>query len=154
MSAVQYVAVKADTKKTAVERACLLLEDITDRAWYNDFAVAGSNDSEVYGFNDADGMIAKLEEVKTKRVDVFNNFYNIIKKNQAKVDEAFVAYNGNPEYSIELVNLKLCMNFIQGEWDINSMFFDLENESTSTENVVRGVRSGEAWFLIPVSFDY
>lgn len=61
----------------------------------------------------------------------------------------------NYEHFQKLYELKKVIDMAYGEWDFNSYFFDLTNETTNPQYALEGIdKNPNVWYLIPVDFHF
>ena len=66
----------------------------------------------------------------------------------AKLD----SYDGNTDYSFDLYELNKCIDMLQGKWDMNSYYYDLNSWSTNTKYALDNL--SDSWYLVPVDFHF
>jgi hypothetical protein len=66
----------------------------------------------------------------------------------AKLDN----YDGTTEYSMDLYEIGKCIDMLQGKWDMNSYFYDLNNWSTNPKWLLDTL--SDSWYLVPVDFHF
>jgi hypothetical protein len=66
----------------------------------------------------------------------------------AKLD----SFDGAMDYAMELYDLSKCIDMLQGKWDMNSYFYDLNNWSTNPKWVLDSL--DDSWYLVPVDFHF
>jgi hypothetical protein len=56
---------------------------------------------------------------------------------------------------MKLYTLGKMIDMVQGDWDFNSYFYDLENWSTNPVHMTKDrINNGTLWFLVPVDFHF
>jgi hypothetical protein len=61
-------------------------------------------------------------------------------------------YDGTIDYSFELYPLSKLIDMLQGQWDFNSYFYDLNNWSTNPKHMLDNL--DDSWYLVPVDFHF
>jgi hypothetical protein len=173
MHVLQYLAVKAETTDEAYDLVdSKLQEDMDTGSWYDWYVVGGgrfnvSQDEdwqEAYK-NGKTNMIVSSDNVEEfdkivaeliqYRVDEFERYRAEWKHLDVDLDRTLEGYFGVTDYSMNLYALGKMIDMLQGEWDFNAYFYDLEHWSTNPKymnddrNDVGGV-----WYLVPVDFHY
>jgi hypothetical protein len=172
MHVLQYVAVKADDSDEALRN----VEDTFQRwlgdfespsgTWYDWFVVGGgrfvegdpyaSSPNHIVSWNDDPAKFNKLiAEAIESRVREFNSYRKSLVEKGVDLETKLDSYTGEMQYDFELYPLKKMIDMLQGTWDFNSYFFDLEHDSTNTEHFRKKIAEGELdWFLVPVDFHF
>lgn len=171
MHVLQYIAVKAEND----DEALVIVEDTFQRwlgdfenpsgTWYDWFVAGGgrfvegdpytsspnhivSYEKDVEKFNE---LIAKSIE---NRVEEFNSYRKSLVEKGVDLETKLDSYTGEMQYDFELYPLKKMIDMLQGNWDFNSYFFDLEHDSTNTEHLRNKLATESDWFLVPVDFHF
>ena len=66
----------------------------------------------------------------------------------AKLD----SYDGTTDYSMDLYELNKMIDMLQGKWDYNSYFYDLNNWSANPKYTLDNL--SDSWYLVPVDFHF
>ena len=66
----------------------------------------------------------------------------------AKLD----SYDGATDYSFDLYEIGKCIDMLQGKWDMNSYFYDLNNWSTNPKFMLDTLDNN--WYIVPVDFHF
>lgn len=170
MHVLQYVAVKADDSDEAMTK----VEDTFNRwlgdfenpsgVWYDWFVVGGGRFVEGDPYSSSTNHIVsyaedveKFNELIAKaienRVEEFNGYRKSLKEKDVDLETKLDSYTGEMQYDFELYPLKKMIDMLQGNWDFNSYFFDMEHDSTNTEHMRKKLSEGD-WYLVPVDFHF
>jgi hypothetical protein len=172
MHVLQYVAVKADNDDEAMRT----VEDTFNRwlgdfespsgTWYDWFVVGGgrfvegnpyeSSPNHIVDYNkEPEKFNDKIREAIEYRVNEFNSYRKTLKEKDVDLETKLDSYTGEMQYDFELYPLKKMIDMLQGNWDYNSYFFDMQHDSTNTEHMREKIAEGETdWFLVPVDFHF
>ena len=64
-------------------------------------------------------------------------------------------YDGQTDFSFDLYELNKCIDMLQGQWDMNSYFYDITNYTTNTKYMLEDLdNNGKFWYLVPVDFHF
>lgn len=61
-------------------------------------------------------------------------------------------YDGLTNYSFDLYELNKMIDMLQGKWDFNSYFYDLNNWSTNPKFMLDTLDNN--WYIVPVDFHF
>ena len=61
-------------------------------------------------------------------------------------------YDGQTNYSFDLYELNKMIDMLQGKWDMNSYFYDLNNWSVNPKWVLDTL--SDSWYIVPVDFHF
>jgi hypothetical protein len=177
MHVLQYIAVKAET----ADEAYRLVEDQLQNmlggepsggTWYDWFVCGGgrfntegSDDfKEAYREGKTNMIISsdnlaefteKIHELLSYRIAEYNRYRDEWNNSGVILDEYLDIYDGTTEYSMKLYSLSKMIDMLQGEWDFNSYFYDLENWSTNPKFMLDDIKDvGGVWYLVPVDFHF
>jgi hypothetical protein len=71
------------------------------------------------------------------------------------LDSYFDEFDGTMDYSMKLYSLGKMIDMVQGDWDFNSYFYDLQNWSTNPIHMTKDrINNGTIWYLVPVDFHF
>jgi hypothetical protein len=74
------------------------------------------------------------------------------------IDKVISEYNPskpNYEHFQKLYELKKVIDMAYGEWDFNSYYFDITNETTNPQYALEGIdKNPNVWYLVPVDFHF
>lgn len=178
MHVLQWIATKAETADEAYHNVETHLQNLLGNeesyssTWYDWYVVGGGrwNTGDSDDFNEAyksgkTNMIissdireefqARLDICMEYRLAEFNHYRNQWNKSDVHLIEKLDSYNGNMDYSMELYPLGKMIDMLQGEWDFNSYFYDLENWSTNPIHMQKDINDvGGVWYLVPVDFHF
>jgi hypothetical protein len=181
MHVLQWIAIEVDetdTKEDALLSVQGNLEDMLNpdyqNGWFDWFVAGGGrwntqegdDHIEVYKENKTNLVIhagTELDKFKERistsleaRKEEFDRYVehadvSIIDKVISDYDPA----KPNYEHFQKLYELKKVIDMAYGEWDFNSYFFDLHNETTNPQYALEGIdKNPNVWYLIPVDFHF
>ena len=164
MHVLQWIGIKSDDVDFAVGSIEQILNENITNNWYDWFVVGGGrwNSSEDQYTNSTSMVIDNVDEIK-KRIDMciegrvreFNHYRQSFSENVVSLDEKLDSYTGNTDYSFDLYTLGKMIDMLQGNWDMNSYFFDAENLTTNPKYMLDNIASGDVnWYLVPVDFHF
>lgn len=175
MHVLQWVAVKADSKEGALDVARRQLENImgedgSGSTWYDWFVAGGGrwnpNSESQYNDNDESMVISAYEAgndvvIKTindcleSRKREFTDYRESFDKAEIDLNAKLDSYTGVMDYSFDLYPLAKMIDMLQGEWDFNSYFFDLENWSTNPKYIIDSIeKDNKEIYLVPIDFHF
>jgi hypothetical protein len=98
---------------------------------------------------------AMVDSMITNRIEEFNSYRKSYEEKGIDLDNKLDNYKGVMNYDFELYPLKKMIDMIQGEWDMNSFFYDMENQSTNPEHMYKNIDLGNKnWYIVPVDFHF
>jgi hypothetical protein len=175
MHVLQWVAVKASSKEDSLDIAKRQLEGIMGEegsgvTWYDWFVAGGGrwnpNESSQYDDSDYsmvisayeagnDVIIDKINTCLASRIREFNDYRESFNKAEIDLNAKLDSYTGNTDYSFELYPLKKMIDMLQGEWDFNSYFLDLETWSTNPKYILDEIeKDNKEIYLVPIDFHF
>jgi hypothetical protein len=173
MHILQWVATKADNIDEAYNYVESNLEQILNEQspWYDWYVVGGGR----YNMTEDEEMLGAYKEGKTNMIISSNNLDEFNGRIQTCIEFRIVefdryrdewnrsgidinakldTYDGKMQYDLEMYPLSKMIDMIQGEWDMNSYFYDIENWSTNPIHMQKDIEAGEHYFLVPVDFHF
>ena len=93
-----------------------------------------------------------VSEAIEARVDTFNDYRKRLNDQSLDINAKLDKYDGLTDYSFDLYELNKCIDMLQGKWDMNSYFYDLNNWSTNPKFMLDNV--DDSWYLVPVDFHF
>ena len=93
-----------------------------------------------------------VSEAIEARVDTFNDYRKRFNDQSLDINAKLDKYDGLTDYSFDLYELNQCIDMLQGKWDMNSYFYDLNNWSTNPKFMLDNV--DDSWYLVPVDFHF
>jgi len=113
-----------------------------DNAW-ND-VISYAENPELFTKTISNAMESRMAEFRgyRERFEAQNLDIN------AKLD----SYDGAMDYSMELYDLSKLIGMLQGTWNMDSYFYDLNNWSTNPKWVLDSL--DDSWYLVPVDFHF
>ena len=175
MHVLQWIAVEADDKDHAFRSVKDYLEiamgnENSYASWYDWFVTGGGrwNPNEGSQYNDDDqSMVISYEE----EPDLFEERVLLAMESRKAefdryvehadisiIDKVISDYNPhqmNFEHFQKLYELKKVIDMAYGEWDFNSYFFDMDNQTTNTKYLLEDIdKNPDVWYLVPVDFHF
>jgi hypothetical protein len=174
MHTLQRIVIKAESKEGAFQTVKTLLENEMGgegtNSWYDWFVAGGGrwnpNESSQYDDNDYsmvisareagnDVIIDKINECIASRIREFNDYRESLTKSEIDINAKLDSYTGVIDYSFELYPLAKMIDMLQGEWDFNCYFYDLENWSTNPKYVLDSIeKDNKDIYLVPIDFHF
>jgi hypothetical protein len=174
MHVLQYIAVVADSKDEAFRTVKDGLESelgndqFATNSWFDWFVAGGGrwNPNPDSQYQDDQTMIISYEEspdeyremvdkMITHRMEEFNSYRKSHEERNVDINTKLDSYKGIMTYDFELYYLKKMIDMIQGEWDMNSFFYDMNFASTNLEHMYKNIDLGNKnWYLVPVDFHF
>ncbi len=172
MHVLQYLATKADSAEEAIINVRTHLESImgepgSGATWYDWFVTGGGrfnqnadpykdgDESMVVSSKDSEAFEAIIVECIESRMSEFNRYRDEWQRANVNLESYFDMYEGDMDYSMQLYSLGKMIDMVQGNWDFNSYFFDIENWSTNPLHMNSDrINVGGTWYLVPVDFHF
>lgn len=174
MHVLQWIAVKADDEDLAMRivedtlNSELGRDEYGSHAWYDWFVIGGGRwNEEQDPYKSSTNMIIHLNKDPDRfeerillsmeaRKAEFDNYAKDVKPEMlTKVISNYNPREYDYEIFIDLYSIKKVVDMAFGEWDFNSYFFDMENNTTTPKYVFEAIDKQEySWYLIPVDFHF
>ena len=170
MHVLQWIAVEADDKEDALSTARNMLENImgdegSGSTWYDWFVAGGGrwNPDTESGYEENYSMVIQgREAIKTKvdelieyRKECFQEYRDSFTKDGIDINAKLDSYTGVMQYDFELYPLKKMIDMLQGEWDFNSYYYDIQSWSTNPKHMLdRLEKDDKNLFLVPIDFHF
>ena len=172
MHVLQYIAVQADNKDEAFRTVKDTLEselgnnEFATNSWFDWFVVGGGRLVEGNPYAEsADKIVsydevpadyrAMIDEMISSRMEEFNSYRKSYGEKGIDLEAKLDNYKGVMNYDFELYPLKKMIDMIQGEWDMNSFFYDMQHTSTNPDHMYKSIDLGNKnWYLVPVDFHF
>jgi hypothetical protein len=171
MHVLQWIAVKSEED---FEEAAGLVEEFLDEelnpgsSWFDWFVIGGGRfNPEQDSYNTSYNMVIDLEEhglsaiqekvdwAITARMNEFGMYRKQFEASNVNVDKKLDSYAGITQYDFDLYGMKKMIDMLQGNWDFNSYFYDMEHYSTNPKFMLDKLASGDVnWYLVPVDFHF
>lgn len=175
MHVLQWIAIKSDDKDLAFRTVKNNLESYmsgndNSSTWYDWFVTGGGrwNPNEASQYDDDDqSMVISFEE----EPDLFEERVLLaLESRKAEFDQ--YAKDINPEILTKIINdynprerdftvfaelypVKKVIDMAYGEWDFNSYFFDMENDTTTPKYMFEDIdKDNKNWYAVPVDFHF
>ncbi len=178
MHVLQWIAVQADDVDEAYRTVGSNLDDMLNpdyqSGWFDWFVVGGgrwnvgeSDDfSEAYtegktnmivhAGTDKDKFVERINLAMESRKAEFDRY--VEHADISIIDKVISDYNPhqmNFEHFQKLYELKKVIDMAYGEWDFNSYFFDMDNQTTNTKYLLEDIdKNPDVWYLVPVDFHF
>jgi hypothetical protein len=172
MHVLQHIAVVADNEDMAFRTVKDSLEselgdyESTTNSWFDWFVVGGGRFVEGNPYADSTNSIISYDEAPAEyrlmvndmisnRIEEFNNYRKSHEERNVDINTKLDSYKGIMTYDFELYYLKKMIDMIQGEWDMNSYFYDMHHASTNPEHMYKSIDLGNKnWYAVPVDFHF
>ncbi len=171
MHVLQWIATKAENEDFAMRQVEEKLQSEMGSqdqysSWYDWFVVGGgrfvegnpyqSSPNHIISYaKDKDKFDNTIVDVMVSRVDEFNAYRKQFESKGIDLNDKLDSYTGEMRYDFELYPLKKMIDMIQGEWDMNSYFFDIEHDSTNANHMRNDLdKEPDLWYLVPVDFHF
>ena len=172
MHVLQYIAVKADSPEEAIDNVRFQLEsmlgnDGSTTSWFDWFVTGGgrfNSDNDPYtdgatnmvvSSKDSEAFEKIIEESIEARLSEFRRYRAEWDRSNMNLDSYFDEFDGTMDYSMKLYSLGKIIDMVQGDWDFNSYFYDLQNWSTNPIHMTKDrINDDGVWFLVPVDFHF
>jgi hypothetical protein len=174
MHVLQHIAVIADSQDEAFRTVKDSLEselgdyESTTNSWFDWFVAGGGrwNPNPDSQYADDQSMVisyddnpAEYRETVDKaiisRMEEFNGYRKSYEEKGIDIEAKLDNYKGVMNYDFELYPLKKMIDMIQGEWDMNSYFYDMHHASTNPDHMYKSIDLGNKnWYAVPVDFHF
>jgi hypothetical protein len=174
MHVLQYIAIQANDEDEAFRTVKDKLEtelghyDWSTNSWFDWFVAGGGrwNPNPDSQYQDDQSMIISYDEspkeyrdmvasMITNRIEEFNAYRKHFEEKGVDINAKLDNYHGVMNYDFELYPLKKMIDMIQGEWDMNSYFYDMQHESTNPDHMYKNIDLGNKnWYIVPVDFHF
>jgi hypothetical protein len=174
MHVLQRIAIQSDSKDEAFRDVKYTLEqemgnnEYSSSTWYDWFVAGGGrwNPNPDSQYQDDNAMTISYEEEPDKfisevavamqsRVDEFNRYRKYYEERAVDINAKLDSYDGSTDYSLDLYDLSMMIDMLQGKWNYNSYFFDMHNQSVSQKFMLESIDKGEKnWYLVYVDFHF
>jgi hypothetical protein len=175
MHTIQYIAVQADEQDQAFRTVKYHLESLlgndpessTD-TWFDWFVTGGgrwSTSEDPYDDDYQNDVVDQdspkfqvyLERAKEFRQTSLMDYVAESEKIVVGKVISDVAVSGGENFKagMELYPIKKIYDIAMGEWDYNSYFFDIMNDTASMKSLQESIDNGaKDWYLVPVDFHF
>jgi hypothetical protein len=172
MHVLQYIAVVADSQDEAFSTVKHTLEselgndEFATNTWFDWFVVGGGRFVEGNPYSEsADSIISydeapidyrgRVDEMISNRIEEFNSYRKSHEEKGIDINAKLDNYKGVMNYDFELYYLKKMIDMINGEWDMNSYFYDMHHASTNPDHMYKNIDLGNKnWYAVPVDFHF
>ena len=109
--------------------------------------------NDVISYGETPELFAEtISKSMASRMAEFNGYRGRFEQQKIDLKEKFDAYDGGMDYSMELYDLNKLIDMLQGKWNMDSYFYDLNNWSTNPKWVLDTL--DDSWYLVPVDFHF
>ena len=174
MHVLQHIAIQADNEDEAFRTVKHNLElelgnyDWSTNAWFDWFVAGGGrwnpnpdsqyadDQSMVISYDDNPAEYREtIDKAIISRMEEFNGYRKSYEEKGIDIEAKLDNYKGVMNYDFELYPLKKMIDMIQGEWDMNSFFYDMQHESTNPDHMYKSIDLGNKnWYIVPVDFHF
>jgi hypothetical protein len=142
--------------------------EFATNSWFDWFVAGGGrwNPNPDSQYEDDQSMVISYEESPlqyrsmvdkaiSNRMNEFEDYRKSYGEKGIDLDNKLDNYKGVMNYDFELYPLKKMIDMIQGEWDMNSYFYDMHHASTNPDHMNKSMELGNKnWYAVPVDFHY
>jgi len=173
MHVLQYIAVVAEDSDEAMQTVETFLNsemggnDYATNSWYDWFVIGGGRFVEGDPYESSPNHIISAYEagndvfVKTvndcieSRLREYRDYQASFAKSEIDLNAKLDSYTGVMDYSFELYPLKKMIDMLQGNWDYNAYYFDIDSFSTNPKYMFDKIeKDNKNIFLVPVDFHF
>jgi len=172
MHVLQYIAVVADSQDEAFRTVKDTLESelgndqFATNSWFDWFVAGGGRFVEGSPYEEStDNIISydkapldyrsMIDRMISNRMDEFESYRKSYGEKGIDLEAKLDNYRGVMTYDFELYPLKKMIDMIQGEWDMNSYFYDMHHASTNPDHMYKSIDLGNKnWYAVPVDFHF
>jgi hypothetical protein len=171
MHVLQRIAVQADDKDMAFRTVKDMLEselgndEYASNSWFDWFVTGGGRwNPNQDPYNDEDQnmtisyaeepekFISSINEAIEGRIEEFNRYRQSFNDKGVDINACLDKYTGYTDYSFDLYDLSKMIDFMQGNWDFNSFFYDMHHASTNPKHVLDNLNDN--WYIVFVDFHF
>jgi hypothetical protein len=172
MHVLQYIAVQVDNQEEAFHTVKDTLEselgnnEYATNTWFDWFVVGGGRFVEGNPYEESTNSIISYDEAPKEyrttvdkmignRMEEFNGYRKQFEGKNIDLNAKLDNYKGVMNYDFELYPLAKMIDMIQGQWDFNSYFYDMQTSSTNPEHMYKSIDLGNKnWYAVPVDFHF
>ena len=99
-----------------------------------------------------DKFVETIKNAIESRKIEFNGYRERFQAQNLDINAKLDSFDGAMDYSMELYELSKLIDMLQGKWDMNSYFYDLNNWSTNPKWVLDSL--DDSWYIVPVDFHF
>lgn len=89
--------------------------------------------------------------IENRKIE-FNGYRGRFEASNVDITAKLDSYDGKTDYSFDLYEISKCIDMLQGKWDMNSYYYDLNNWSTNPDYALDNL--SDSWYLVPVDFHF
>jgi hypothetical protein len=102
-----------------------------------------------------DKFISQVDLAMQSRVEEFGRYRKYYDERAVDINAKLDSFDGSTDYSLDLYDLSMMIDMLQGKWNYNSYFFDMQNQSVSQKFMLESIDKGEKnWYLVYVDFHF
>jgi hypothetical protein len=174
MHVLQRIAVQAEDKDEAFARVKDTLEqemgnnEYSSSTWYDWFVAGGGrwninpdsqyeedNNMTISYEEEPDKFISQVALAMQSRVEEFGRYRKYYDERAVDINAKLDSFDGSTDYSLDLYDLSMMIDMLQGKWNYNSYFFDMHNQSVSQKFMLESIDKGDKnWYLVYVDFHF
>lgn len=176
MHVLQYIAVEVENQlEDPQQEAMQLVEnflnsemgsnDYATNSWYDWFVIGGgrfvdgdpyaSSTNHIISSENKEEFAKAISDCLESRKREFSDYRASFDRAEIDLNAKFDTYDGVMDYSFELYPLKKMIDMIQGHWDYNAYFFDIDSCSTNPKYILDKIeKDSKNIFLVPVDFHF
>ena len=172
MHTLHQIATQADSKEEAHARVRDYLETTlgeefgTTNTWYDWFVVGGgrwSTSDDPYNTDywpdvkhtSEIEFFQSISQALTWREEELQRYAAVAKETNLRELLSQLGQVDNFKIASELYNVKKIYDMTVGNWDFNSYFFDMINDTTTDKYMQESIDKGDkTWYSVPVDFHY
>jgi hypothetical protein len=176
MHVLQYIAVEVedqleDPQQEAMQKVESFLQsemggnEYATNSWYDWFIIGGgrfvegdpyaSSPNHIVPSTNKDVFVQTITDCLTSRKREFTDYRASFDKSEIDLNAKLDSYTGVMDYSFDLYPLAKMIDMLQGQWDYNSYFFDMEAFSTNPKYVLDKIENdNKNIYLVPIDFHF
>lgn len=89
--------------------------------------------------------------IESRKIE-FAGYRERYEKQNLDINAKLDSYDGATDYSFDMYELSKLLDMLQGKWDMNSYFYDLNNWSTNPKFMLDTL--SDSWYIVPVDFHF
>jgi hypothetical protein len=169
MHVLQYIAVVAEDSDEAMSIVESRLEEELNPglSWYDWFVIGGgrfvagdpyeSSPNHIISAYEAgnDVFVKTINDCIESRLREYRDYQASLEKSEIDIKAKLDSYTGVMDYSFELYPLAKMIDMLQGQWDYNAYYYDIDSYSTNPKYMLDKIeKDNKNIFLVPVDFHF
>lgn len=169
MHVLQYIAVVAEDSDEAMSLVeSRLNEELNPGlSWYDWFVIGGgrfvegdpyeSSPNHIISAYEAgnDVFVKTINDCVESRLREYRDYQASLEKSEIDIKAKLDSYTGVMDYSFELYPLAKMIDMLQGQWDYNAYYYDIDTYSTNPKYMLDKIeKDNKNIFLVPVDFHF